>query len=106
CLMTDTHTPVSYSLSLLDALPISCRKPRFLDALNLIILGLPFGGRNLLCVLCSRDLSLIKAILLRALDLAVEYRQILRYGAGKLDRKSTRLNSSHVAISYAVFCLK
>src|SRR5437870_9269399 len=27
-------------------------------------------------------------------------------GFGKLDRKSTRLNSSHVAISYAVFCLK
>src|SRR6266702_4611689 len=26
--------------------------------------------------------------------------------AGTLDRKSTRLNSSHVAISYAVFCLK
>src|SRR5690625_6924427 len=25
---------------------------------------------------------------------------------GKTDRKSTRLNSSHVAISYAVFCLK
>src|SRR5439155_14088981 len=24
----------------------------------------------------------------------------------QLDRKSTRLNSSHVAISYAVFCLK
>src|SRR5437870_9474547 len=32
-----------------------------------------------------------------------------RYGAtyaDVLDRKSTRLNSSHVAISYAVFCLK
>src|SRR5437660_7921331 len=28
-----------------------------------------------------------------------------RLGLG-LDRKSTRLNSSHVAISYAVFCLK
>src|SRR5690625_6195272 len=27
---------------------------------------------------------------------------VLKY----LDRKSTRLNSSHVAISYAVFCLK
>src|SRR5690625_6255717 len=27
-------------------------------------------------------------------------------GAGLGDRKSTRLNSSHVAISYAVFCLK
>src|SRR5437870_8235733 len=26
--------------------------------------------------------------------------------SGMLDRKSTRLNSSHVAISYAVFCLK
>src|SRR5207249_7166790 len=25
---------------------------------------------------------------------------------GKGDRKSTRLNSSHVSISYAVFCLK
>src|SRR5690606_42136853 len=27
-------------------------------------------------------------------------------GPGDLDRKSTRLNSSHVKISYAVFCLK
>src|SRR5690625_6483047 len=28
------------------------------------------------------------------------------YMAEMLDRKSTRLNSSHVAISYAAFCLK
>src|SRR5437870_7670097 len=27
-------------------------------------------------------------------------------GGGYRERKSTRLNSSHVAISYAVFCLK
>src|SRR5699024_5111683 len=27
-------------------------------------------------------------------------------GVGVADRKSTRLNSSHVSISYAVFCLK
>src|SRR5690348_17956336 len=27
-------------------------------------------------------------------------------GAGAADRKSTRLNSSHPSISYAVFCLK
>src|SRR2546426_7383994 len=27
-------------------------------------------------------------------------------GAGGVDRKSTRLNSSHLVISYAVFCLK
>src|SRR5262245_65313719 len=26
--------------------------------------------------------------------------------AGDIDRKSTRLNSSHLGISYAVFCLK
>src|SRR5690625_2654306 len=30
----------------------------------------------------------------------------LRFVAAVGDRKSTRLNSSHVAISYAVFCLK
>src|SRR5207245_8692419 len=29
-----------------------------------------------------------------------------RFGAGCTDRKSTRLNSSHGSISYAVFCLK
>src|SRR5207249_11959851 len=29
-----------------------------------------------------------------------------RLDAGVEDRKSTRLNSSHVSISYAVFCLK
>src|ERR1035441_10440867 len=27
-------------------------------------------------------------------------------GPGLIDRKSTRLNSSHLGISYAVFCLK
>src|SRR5699024_12369001 len=30
----------------------------------------------------------------------------LRNIIGDIDRKSTRLNSSHVSISYAVFCLK
>src|SRR5947207_7293184 len=29
-----------------------------------------------------------------------------RRDRGRLDRKSTRLNSSHTVISYAVFCLK
>src|SRR6202012_6201661 len=29
-----------------------------------------------------------------------------RKTSGKADRKSTRLNSSHTVISYAVFCLK
>src|SRR5205814_9854930 len=31
---------------------------------------------------------------------------MLRAAALRLDRKSTRLNSSHLGISYAVFCLK
>src|SRR5437667_5362820 len=39
---------------------------------------------------------------LDALVGAVE--QLLGHGLG--DRKSTRLNSSHITISYAVFCLK
>src|SRR5690554_7528756 len=39
---------------------------------------------------------------LRARILAADTKQALE----DLDRKSTRLNSSHVRISYAVFCLK
>src|SRR2546430_12175175 len=35
-----------------------------------------------------------------------EYRRKLSGGALLTDRKSTRLNSSHSQISYAVFCLK
>src|SRR5215204_5643134 len=31
---------------------------------------------------------------------------VRRYASSALDRKSTRLNSSHTVISYAVFCLK
>src|SRR5690349_22763399 len=33
-------------------------------------------------------------------------RMLEKVRAGGIDRKSTRLNSSHVEISYAVFCLK
>src|SRR3712207_7789813 len=32
--------------------------------------------------------------------------RVVPMGSGGLDRKSTRLNSSHANISYAVFCLK
>src|SRR5207249_8028555 len=36
-----------------------------------------------------------------------EYPQVINeYLRKTIDRKSTRLNSSHVSISYAVFCLK
>src|SRR2546426_9115567 len=33
-------------------------------------------------------------------------RELRRRAAERRDRKSTRLNSSHLVISYAVFCLK
>src|SRR3712207_7384968 len=42
-------------------------------------------------------------------ELGVEAMALYRYIPGReqlLDRKSTRLNSSHANISYAVFCLK
>src|SRR5262245_64912631 len=41
------------------------------------------------------------------IDLLTGGRMLLGIGAsGPQDRKSTRLNSSHLGISYAVFCLK
>src|SRR5438874_10355622 len=42
----------------------------------------------------------------QALDHAEKAKSDARRDALKQDRKSTRLNSSHVEISYAVFCLK
>src|SRR5690625_6078260 len=39
-------------------------------------------------------------------DSAANFLLMQFVSAGSVDRKSTRLNSSHVAISYAVFCLK
>src|SRR5690554_1394202 len=44
-----------------------------------------------------KDYDSDKARILRAID---------RNSLTEIDRKSTRLNSSHVRISYAVFCLK
>src|SRR5207244_12194652 len=44
--------------------------------------------------------------MLSGLSVAVFSRFSSAYGCSKRDRKSTRLNSSHQIISYAVFCLK
>src|SRR5256885_10671396 len=41
-----------------------------------------------------------------ARGLEVEVARVLALGREGEDRKSTRLNSSHLVISYAVFCLK
>src|SRR5437773_9484479 len=45
-----------------------------------------------------------EALLARLVHLAKNY--ILLPAPTLVDRKSTRLNSSHITISYAVFCLK
>src|SRR5438477_8036769 len=84
-----TATTEIYTLSLHDALPISKRVRRRV--------WLVF--RNLFCYLpiesaCANDLF----------DRARN--EILNRAAAGEDRKSTRLNSSHMSISYAVFCLK
>src|SRR3712207_9011363 len=43
---------------------------------------------------------------LRVSGAAGEYHGLHHGSQGQTDRKSTRLNSSHANISYAVFCLK
>src|SRR2546426_4239746 len=54
----------------------------------------------------SHHLESGEALLLHLdFDLALLERPLLELQA-QLDRKSTRLNSSHLVISYAVFCLK
>src|SRR5438552_13311217 len=85
--------PPSYMshLSLHDALPI-CFGPRFLHSTGQAYKG----GLNtgvFLQITCDD-----------AADLAVPG-HAYTFGVVK-DRKSTRLNSSHQIISYAVFCLK
>src|SRR5256885_10052589 len=79
----DTATTEIYTLSLHDALPIS-------------------SGRLVDCPSASRDGAAPSA---RPGSFAVRPADA-RAASGHRDRKSTRLNSSHLVISYAVFCLK
>src|SRR3712207_8751622 len=92
----DTATTEIYTLSLHDALPISQGQNevagRDVDRLS-DAPGLP-GDRHL----THRHLMLIGPLAKR-LERLIDV-------AARIDRKSTRLNSSHANISYAVFCLK
>src|SRR5207245_9968899 len=83
-------TPAIYTLSLHDALPIS-----YVDR-QAVADEVAFSRR-----LCARHNWPLIDVTRRS---AASYGE--RTGGVKRDRKSTRLNSSHGSISYAVFCLK
>src|SRR3712207_7570797 len=87
----DTATTEIYTLSLHDALPIYVQARRAARPRDH-----PLRGR-----LGRRDAAHGRPLHERDGDA----RERPRDAAG-LDRKSTRLNSSHANISYAVFCLK
>src|SRR3712207_7129699 len=52
------------------------------------------------------DVAEVAHALVREQQDAVDDDDVRRVDRGRIDRKSTRLNSSHANISYAVFCLK
>src|SRR5688572_31941988 len=79
----DPAPTVIYTLSLHDALPISARRHRHTYADHRRVLCLPAASPDRRRTREQRDGG-----------------QVMQ------DRKSTRLNSSHSQISYAVFCLK
>src|SRR3712207_8407185 len=94
----DTATTEIYTLSLHDALPIWRRAPAHACAEisgEVLPRRLPRHEHSQ-----GRGARVPKARFRRAQD-----RVRSRPSAGQ-DRKSTRLNSSHANISYAVFCLK
>src|SRR5688572_5560645 len=66
---------------------------------NLRVVALPVADRH------DRDAKLRCHLLLQELAVHADLPEVLAEGLG-VDRKSTRLNSSHSQISYAVFCLK
>src|SRR3712207_7697830 len=86
----DTATTEIYTLSLHDALPI-CSDDPAVDAETILLLA------DLLEALGVQ--ARLRLSSLGTPDTRAAYRS-------ELDRKSTRLNSSHANISYAVFCLK
>src|SRR5690606_41637429 len=89
----DPAPPEIYTLSLHDALPI------FASAVDLVRFAVAFDRPDR-CPLFSAEH--VSTMFERPPGLAGHEAD----GSPKEDRKSTRLNSSHVKISYAVFCLK
>src|SRR5699024_12802495 len=97
--LTAPATTELYTLSLHDALPIFKS------------LGFKYSTRGAVTVSVSDIIVPPEKgqILKEADDQVAEINGLYRMGMlseDERDRKSTRLNSSHVSISYAVFCLK
>src|SRR5207253_9041796 len=92
-------TTVFYTLSLHDALPIY--RHQRIDSQEFAAGDTRHINRRLEHVVLAVLVHPVDAHDRRAVD---EFGRQLDISHG--DRKSTRLNSSHVAISYAVFCLK
>src|SRR2546430_14298164 len=101
--LNDTPTTEIYPLPLHDALPIyivKCRPPENRQ---------PQYDEIAACVpYLFRQIELIKPQVILAMGgTAAQTLLNTKQALGALrDRKSTRLNSSHSQISYAVFCLK
>src|SRR3712207_8906502 len=55
---------------------------------------------------CPSELGRVQSVARDGLRIGVVFFERLLHQTQRLDRKSTRLNSSHANISYAVFCLK
>src|SRR5689334_23388596 len=90
-IFTVTAPTEIYTLSLHDALPISHRGD---DRLGVLLLDL--------CPVRAHFYEAVRALFCSALVWLAAGAAL----AQNRDRKSTRLNSSHSSISYAVFCLK
>src|SRR5439155_19122393 len=87
----------------LDHLDLHSFPTRRFSDLHIVHFQLSLGGIDL--SVTNYVVMLWLASALTFVILAGAARAVSVAGAGR-DRKSTRLNSSHVAISYAVFCLK
>src|SRR5439155_26961614 len=92
-----------YTLSLHDALPISQPSPGSTLALRLLSVDLHVARTPPRPGLRPTEVPLRSVVEQRGRGITKTDRKGPSVGR---DRKSTRLNSSHVAISYAVFCLK
>src|SRR5437899_7075358 len=95
-----TSTPEIYTLSLHDALPISVKSRH---AAPLDPLARRSGTNNRQARI---DWRALESRLAQAEHGCLAPKPLLAVVAIDRDRKSTRLNSSHLGISYAVFCLK